>query len=229
MNRGLLYEYEEILLGNKKQFSNAFFDSDMVTNKKNAVDVLRFAFEIFLKWRPEEAFRYVTKDIVDKMRLDLLYPYLDIPCEINMNRDFFYLGHLAYPNRNKLDKNALTLKVYRDLLDGVAKKFPKGYLDGADGVERACMCFQYMVKQYLYFKSIDEMYAFFASPKAIPTLRNYKLYVIENTLFDSPIDFLHESLPESQKDPFLFHYHKFQYLNRKLRKQVKELEKKNAK
>lgn len=224
MNKQLLYEYEELILGKRKIFSNSFFNSTQINSEANISEVLRFGFEIFLKWTPEEAFRYITPEIAKRMKFDVLFPYMNLPCEIDIEKDLFYLAYLAYPKRIKLNRADLVLKVYRGLLDGTVKKFPKGYLDGDEGTERATICFQYMIRQYFSFHTIQEMYQFFSGPKAISTLRKYKLYVIENLLYDSPIDYLHESLPESQRDDFLFHYYKFQYLNKNVVREMRKEE-----
>ena len=127
MNKQLLYEYEELMLNKRKMFSNSFFNNTMVSNEANAIEILKFAFEIFLKWTPEEAFRYLTPEIAKKMRFDVLYPYIEFPCEINIEKDLFYLAHLAYPKRNKIDKVALVLKIYQGILSGENKKFPKKF------------------------------------------------------------------------------------------------------
>ena len=114
------------------------------------------------------------------------------------------------------------MRTYKEVLDGKLYKFPKEYLSGSMGVLRACVCFQYMVSQYLPFNNIEEMYNFFSTTNGIKALKRYRLYAICTEIFDYPIDYLHEALSERQKNEFFYHYYKFATTNRE---QITEMKK----
>jgi len=57
------------------------------------------------------------------------------------------------------------------------------------------------------------LYEYFASAQCQKTLRLHKLLVICRDLYDSPIEYLHRTLPRDQQDVFLYRFYDFQ--NRK--------------
>ena len=60
MYPGLLYEYEEVLLGHKNSVSNYFFANDETRNEKTALYVVKFAINYYLGWTPDEAIDLLT-------------------------------------------------------------------------------------------------------------------------------------------------------------------------
>ena len=52
MNRTILFEYDQILLGNKTDFSKHFFAKGTEYNEKTALDIIRYACEYYLRWSP---------------------------------------------------------------------------------------------------------------------------------------------------------------------------------
>ena len=221
-NTSLMFEYELILLGKKNSFSPYFFNYNAEFNEKMALQVFKYAIEGFLKWTPKEAELYLNENIINLMKLDSIVRFIRFPAELDPNKDFFYIVHLLYPNVVKFNSRELILKTYKDVLSGKLYKFPKEYLSGSMGVTRACICFQYMVSQFLPFNNIEEMYKFFSTTNGVKALKKYRLYAICTDIFDYPIDFLHESLSNKQKNEFFYHYYKFNTTNRE---QITELKK----
>ena len=80
-----------------------------------------------------------------------------------------------------------------------------------------------MLTQIPPFSSTEEMYKYFASSKGPKLLKKFRLNVACVTMFDHPIDFLHEALPENQRDEFWYRYYKFKLSNNE---QIRELKKK---
>ena len=70
---------------------------------------------------------------------------------------------------------------------------------------------------------MNEMYAFFASPAGIRTLNQHGLKHIADSIFESPVQFLHMSLPDDMKDEFLYHYYTFQWMYKSAQKAAAEL------
>lgn len=219
---GLMLEYELILLGKKNSFSPFFFNYNIDYNERKALLLFKYAIEGFLKWTPKEAELYLNKEIVELMKLDSILKYIQFPAELNPDVDLFYIAHLLYPHIVKFDARELILRTYKEVLDGKLYKFPKEYLSGSMGVTRACVCFQYMVSQFLPFNNIEEMYKFFSTTNGVKALKKYRLYSICTDIFDYPIDFLHEALSNKQKNEFFYHYYKFGITNRE---QITDLKK----
>ena len=48
------------------------------------------------------------------------------------------------------------------------------------------------------------LYSYFAGPKGREAVRKYKLLVPLRELYDSPLDYLHDSLSSQQKDETLY-------------------------
>lgn len=228
MNTGkansLMFEYELILLGKKNSFSSYFFNYNAEFNEKMALIVFRYAIEGFLKWTPKEAEAHLNKNIIKIMKLEQVLRFIRFPAELDPNVDLFYIAHLLYPRTVQFNTKELILRTYKEVLSGKLYKFPKEYLSGNLGVTRACICFQYMVTQFLPFNNIEEMYKFFSTTNGIKALKKYRLYAICTDIFDYPIDFLHESLSDNQKDEFFYHYYKFNITNRE---QITELKKRD--
>lgn len=221
-NTSLLFEYELMLLGKKNSFSAYFFNYNPEYNEKMALQIFKYAIEGFLRWTPKEAEIYLNIEIIKLMKLDTLVRFIRFPAELDSDRDYFYIAHLLYPNIIKFNNRELILRTYKEVLSGKLYKFPKEYLSGSMGVTRACICFQYMVSQFLPFNNIEEMYKFFSTTNGIKALKKYRLYAICSDIFDYPIDFLHESLCKEQKDEFYYHYYKFNITNRE---QITEMKK----
>ena len=70
------------------------------------------------------------------------------------------------------------------------------------------------------------MYMFFAdTPQAIKFLKSVKLKTPLDLLYASPLEYMHESLPESQKDEFLFKFAEFTQMDKKLKgKSIPEID-----
>ena len=210
----LKFEYDLILLGKKNSFSPYFFDYNKTYNQKMALVVFKYAIEHYLRWTPEEAGAHLSVKVINMMKLDSLLKYIIFPGELDPQIDMFYIAHLLYPSRVKFDNRELILRTYKKILDAKMYKFPKEYLSGSMGIVRACVCFQYMVQQFLPFNNVEEMYKFFSSTNGVKALKKYRLYAICTDIFDYPIDFLHEALSPKQKNEFYYHYYKFNMINR---------------
>ena len=210
----ILYEYELILIGKKNSFTPYFFSFAPEYNERVALDVFKYASEVYLSWSPKEAATYLTMDIIRIMKLDTIIKYIRFPPELTVERDLFYIAYLLYPKQVPFNEKELVLRTYKEVLSGKLYKFPKEYLSDSLGMMRACVCFQYMVSQYLSFRNIEEMYEHFSSSKGTKDLKKYRLYAICTDMFEYPLDFLHEALPAHQKNEFLYHYYRFNFKNR---------------
>lgn len=221
--KGILYDYDLIYLGKKKVFSNTFFTGNKSSNEDLAISVFKYAIEYYLRWTPEETAKYLNYEYIRLLKLNSLLSYIDFPEELDKNKDMFYIAHLMYPNRIQYNMKDLVINTYRKILKGEKYKFIKNYMSGTKGYINACICFQFMIEQFLQFSSIEEMYKYFSASDGTKTLRKYRLLAICNEMFHSPLDYLHEALPDNQKNEFLYKYYKFKTSNDKqIKKLIKE-------
>ena len=209
----LNYEYEQVLLGNKTSVTNYYFKFGESSPQHYALGIIKFAVENYLRWDPITFRDYFTKEVSEKLKLEPFMKYIEFPPELNKSQDYYYLAHLIYPNKVEFSEEALILRTYKDILEGKLKKFPKEYLSGSRGMLRAGICLQYMLNTYFAFPSTQAIYEHFASPDGMKDLKKYRLAPISSEMFNYPIDYVHESLPQDQRDEFWYHYYKFKMLN----------------
>lgn len=206
----LLYEYDNILIGKKNVYSDIYFKKNKANSQKNALAVMRYAFTRYLRWTPEAISEKMTKQIMIKLHLQPLMKYIDYPVEYDKERDYFYLVSLVFGS--KLTMRDQTIHIYEEILSGRRRKYPIDYFLGSDGMVRAGLCLQYVVSNFLYFTSANDMYSFFACEEGYVCLRKYRLLNACRESFDTPVDFLHFALPLSQRNMFFFYYYKFKFL-----------------
>lgn len=215
MNKGLLYEYTGILNGSVNGFSQIYFNNGRRDASKNALEVIRYAVEIFLHWTPEQTKAYLDEKVIGKMKLDKAAGFIDYPAGLDPNKDYWYISHLLYPDIIPFSEEDVTIKIYQDILkdveDGGRYRFPKGFFDGIDGRKRAKICLRYLIHHYESFDNTKDMYRYFSTRSAINDLNRYGLKLVWKNVFDSPVIFLHESLKDDEKNEFLFHYYEFLY------------------
>lgn len=209
-NINLIMEYESILLGKKGSVSSYYFSYDAAGNERIALELMKYAFETYLRWSPIALRDHLDMEIIELLKLKSFMKYLNFPPELDPKKDLFYIAWKIYPNTVHISHKDLILRVYESLLDGSIQKFPKDYFLGIKGVQRAALCFNYMLEQYLQFKSVEEMYEFFSGSAGTKALKKYKLFAICKDMFESPLEFLHTALPPSQKNDFLFNFYTFQ-------------------
>lgn len=199
------------MIGKRKGFSDAFFGKESIASANNALQVMRYAFTRYLRWSPDAIKEKMTKELMEKLHLLELMKYIDYPIEYNKNRDYFYLVSLVFRS-GKLTMRDKTVHTYERVLSGEQTKYPKDYFSGSDGYVRAGICLQYMINHYISFSSFNELYSIFSTEEGYAYLKQYKLLNACKEIFDTPVDFLHFSLPYSQKNKFYLNYYRFKFL-----------------
>lgn len=210
----LLFEYEQVLCG-KKNFSTYYFPKNTKASEKVALTVIRHAIENVLGWKPHEALSHFTYEVALKLRLEDVIKYIDFPSELDEKTDMFYVVHLLYPKIITYNKRDAIIRTYKKVLNKELHKFPKEFFDGAHGMERASVCLLYMIQQYMPFEKITDIYELFSTSKVLHELKKYRLSTVCKEKFEHPVDYLHESLPESQKDELWYQFYRFSLMNSK--------------
>lgn len=218
MNSKELYsEYEKLLLGKKKNFPGAFWHSTPAISRRNALTIIRYAVEKLLGWTPQDVADAFTLNLMHMMKLHTLLKYLDIPNVYEGGFDAEYIAHLLYPREISYDPARVTLDVYEYVISDKIHAYPKRFFYDEDGAVRAKICLSYVLRTKLFFTSLEEMYARFASQEGQQILTDYHL-TNAALLFDSPLDYLHQSLSAAQKNEFLYNYYKFKLMYRQQKK-----------
>ena len=75
----------------------------------------------------------MTHRILKMLKLEALLKYITFPSviQIEEDRDLFYLAVKLYPKKIKYNEKDLILRVYKRVLKGDMKRFPKQFLAGA--------------------------------------------------------------------------------------------------
>lgn len=223
MERGLLYEYTKVLTGENAGFSPLILGKKSVNSKTNAAVICRLAFEVFLRWTPDDVANRLTLSIIKELKLDNVFPYLDLPDDYFNSGDYTLLASEIYPGQLSINDRTLVVNTYKMVLlgkeNGGMYRFPKKYFDGNIGLNRAYICFQYLLDHFTTFHSCREMYEFFASSAGSRLLNEHGLKLVLRDVFVSPVRFLHESLPEEERDEFWYRYYNFVYWYSKEKKQ----------
>lgn len=204
---GVLNEYEEVLIGQKKQISPNYFSMDKAGNERVAITVIRYALETLLGWSVQDAIRMFRPEYIGFMHLDQAVQNINFPCDVPHD-DTEYILYLLYPKRVDYNVKKYTIRIYESVLKGESR-YPKDYMYGWIGMLRAKICLQYALNKDKVFKSVDGLYRFFASKEGRRYLKKAKLHQLYTSFFDTPLDFMHNSMPRAIKNEFLYHNYKF--------------------
>ena len=221
MNKDIIYEYENVLLGNKSAISPYFFCQSPEQNERAALTLIKYAVETYLKWSPERLCKGLTWDIIYRLKLETAMRYVIFPPETDAQQDLFVVAAKLYPSMVRVNMREKTLLVYKRVLDGTLYKFPKEFFSNNHGVNRALICLQYALAHNAHFSSTKEMYEFFTAPQGAKFLKDNKLYATSIALYDYPLDYLHEALSSTadgtmnlaSRSEFWYHFYKFKLTN----------------
>lgn len=204
-----IFEYNEVLIGRKNMVPTYFFGQTEAEGETVALRICKYAFDKYLGWSPQKLRDELTYDIIEKLKLKSVIKYISFPPEFDKKKDMFYIVWKLYPQTTDISLRERVLRLYRQILDGEIAKFPKVYFCGNEGRIKACICLDYMIREYIPFNTIDELYELFASPRINSIFHKYRLSSLCKSLFLNPVDYLHTMLPDSQKNYFLFYYYSF--------------------
>lgn len=222
----LLHEYEMVLMGQESANLLKFFQGAEKEREKNALLIWRYAIENFLHWKPKEAKHYINSELVHEMHLDKVIRYIPFPCELNPQKDYIYILSLLYPEKIKINRKHMILHYFNSVIEKKEDgRFARGYFTEEDGKEKACICLLHVLTSFANYSCIDDIYKDFFMDGGFLLIKEYKLKYPCYSLFESQIDFLHEALPESQRNEFLYNYYKFKQGRKVVSGELKKLDK----
>lgn len=203
-----LYEFEMILIGKKNNYSQYLFNEDA---EKKALDIIRFAFDNYLRWGDKIVAEKVNWRIFLIFKIDTLLKYINMPPNLE-NEDYvkIILSKL-YPDIVKINNDEYTIKSFKNSITQNIYKIPNNYLSKtSEGKRRAIVCLQYVIKDSLDGYSVKDLYRTFTMTKCKNLLKKYCLNTTCNTLFDYPIDYLYAAMPHDEENEFWYRYYKLQ-------------------
>lgn len=191
--------YEKILIGEKRSFTPYFFE---IQNKKDTIIILiKYLVEEKLKTTPDEALKIMTNDLLAEYKLSMLLKYAEkeILPEFK-GEEAKFLIYYAYQGdpRYKIylpSQEELTIDLYKKILDGKLKNFPKNYfLDGLKGEKKVKICLEYLGNEILNIKPEE-----YLEKITIGLLQEYKLKIVLSVLYFSIYDMLSSLYPDIYK------------------------------
>ena len=204
---GIINDYEEVLIGNQKKIPAGYFMFDKKGNERVAIAVIRYAIEELLGWGVQDAIQLFNPNYIDLMKLNQVVNYIVFPSDVTKD-DTEYILYLLYPKHVDYDVQRYTIRVYEKVLANETR-YPKDYMYGYLGMLRAKICLQYSINKNLLFKSPDDLYRFFASKDCLKYLKTNKLYQLYTSFYSSPLEYMHDSMPSTIKNNFLYHNYDF--------------------
>lgn len=223
--RELLREYDDMIIGKRDSFSDRFFRKDSKENERNALFVMKYAFEKYLRMKPDALEQLLDRELMEKMHLTSLMRFIKFPPEYSKTKDYFYLTTLIY-EQFSLSFRDRTIHMYENVLSGKLSKYPKDYFTGSEGMVRAGICLQHMINHHMIAKNMNDLYHFFATQEGYEKLQEEKLLKVCRELFETPVDYLNFTLSADLSDQYLFMYYKYCFLtemiNEKGRKRASE-------
>ena len=213
----VLYEYTEILLGQRRNYSINFFHSgSSEEDEENAVKFIRTAVRAFLRcYSLEAAYATVTPALIKRMKLETAMSHIHVPqFVLPGKRTEYRIARVFQPGFNK--EHWIAAQLCEGIIQKKVTKFPKFYMSDFEGYERAKQCLNYFVRHDMNMALIRicDLYKFSATPQFNTFLRDRLLQNVRIRFFDSPVEFLHESLSEDcQNDAYYHMYETIYFVN----------------
>ena len=212
LTKAMIRGYELILLGRSRVLDKSLIEQLSDDEKEYiAIQMIKYVSEHFWGWSPETLRDHLTLKKISEWHLKPMVKFIRFPIGMHPSRDMdmCYVAHLIYPHIIDFDQKELAVRVYKTVLAGDIKKFPKNYFESIYGLDRAAACLSYAIEQFHPFSSIDEMYEFFGDDKrAKAFLKDVELYPEAKNTFDVPVELLHYALEPEYRNNFLFLYYR---------------------
>ncbi len=215
---------EQLRENSHKMLPITFFKGPKDQANEIACALFRYVFENILEWTPTEVVNYLTFEHIKQLNLSRAFNVLDYPPEYKDRRCApFYVGILCYPQLKRYyDEQTLWIMEYNRCVDRGRNhyvNFDEDNIENARDKARFLLNHVLINDCELHFRNIEEVYAFFASKKAERWLATKKLKAAVK-FFDSPLDFLHQSLPsdvpkENGRNDFVLQYTEFNQMYNK--------------
>lgn len=234
--RGLVSEYEALLLGKRNQMSNDHFYLDKsgnpiegnTANKEIAVGLISYFFNEILGWdiaTLEQNLSYelfknyyldkylhnqITFDYEPKGKIKIVKGDMTDSCKK-------YLIELTHPEIYTADEDEQVIEMYRNIRQGKEAKFPKNFfLNSPKARRNACLCLRIALQSHIQkLTDIDTLYAMFADTNILKALEDWRLRDVSALLYpECPIDYLYDALQGTDyADETLYKHYRDEYID----------------
>lgn len=201
----VLYEYTEILLGKRKNFSINFFDGK--EDEENAITFVRSVAKTFLGCNNLRAAQAtITPNVLSKMKLDSTVIHIKRPRFIlREDKNDYILAKIFTDNFDS--ERWIANRLCKRIQNGTLTKYPKFYMNEYAGLKRSQYCLHYFLITEFTNKKIIDLYRFSASLQFTQFLRQRLLLNVKAKFYSSPVEYLHESMDiQSQEDAYFHLY-----------------------
>ncbi len=210
----------QIRANEKKILPISYFQGTKEQSNDVACALFRYIFEKVLGWSKTDAVNYLTFEHIKSLNLIRAFNALDYPPVYKDRRcATFYVAILCYPELKKYyNEQTLWTMEYNRCLDRGRNNYIKIDTEKYEySRNKSCVLLNYVLRNDSTFENLEELYTKFASKKIRYYLESKRLYSATK-LFLSPLDYLHNSLPNDVdklhgRNDFLLKYIEFKQLN----------------
>ena len=190
-----------IRTNSNKALPRSIFGGTKEQNHQIAVELFKHVFEKVLEWSPIDVVNFLSMKYIQDLNLQKPFNALDYPPEYKDRRcATFYVGILCYPQlRHYFNEKTIWIMEYNNNIDKGRNhyiSFDEENLNKASKKARFLLNYVLRTDCELQFKNIEDLYAFFSQKKAKRWLASKKLGAAV-CFFESPLDYLHQSLPRN--------------------------------
>lgn len=195
-------EYEQILLGKRKKYSSRFKGENLTQT-----DIREFADYVFreiLGWDPFMVRDFFNEDIMNKLHLTTIFKNIKYPQGVS-EKDSYYIAYFTYPEIFKATSKEIIIRTYESHLRKKQMRNYAGFFVGADGEVNAKVIMQHVIEYYLVPTSMESMYSFFTGSEELDSfMETYCLKTPMKAFYETPLEYMHNSLDDSQKNELLY-------------------------
>ena len=208
------YEYERIITGKQDGITRKIFKQKNKKAEVVAAEIIRYAIDTHTTWSPEYARAHFSQETITDLKLTSVVDQIPFPPELDRKKDFYYYIIKAYPERfNVYDPTNNVIAVLENVISKKLARFPKNFFAGGnDGVKRAQLCLRYAIGNYMHYPNTEALYRDFGEKNGKAgkqVLKECGLLSCCQTLYESPLDYLHDSLYPEERNHFLYKLYRF--------------------
>lgn len=197
----IAYMYDTVWSGMCNDFKPYYEEQEPKMLPSQILAICRYAFKTYLKWTPDEVEKYLTPEVLRRMKLyNLVMKVYPFPVELTENMRIDYLVAKLYPKGRKFDPLKVTEETYQRMIE-YGETMPKGFFNATvEGKRRAKICFRYMLNHYKIFADYHQIFEFFSTLEGRKWIAQYRLK--QNVhFFGTMADYIFESLTEMPMTP----------------------------
>lgn len=207
----VLYEYTEILLGKRKNYSDNFFNEIRMNNEQNAIEFIRMATKAFLRCNNLDAARAtVTPSVIKQMKLDTIINHIKRPRYVYPEDWDEYVLARVFDDKFNTEK-WIAAQLCKRISKGSLNRFPKFYMNENLGLIRSQYCLRYFISMDIPDMKIIDLYRYSTSAGFSVFLKKRLLFNVKGKLYSSPVEFMHLAINRQLREDILYYMYEALY------------------